>query len=97
MSETTNFADAPQTIGEARSDRSHSAADWSPRDLLINLLREIDRGELAPTALVVMYGWPDDRPGVRNVSYSTSSPDTLTTHGLVALVTAKMIREGAHD
>jgi hypothetical protein len=50
-----NFADAPQTIGEIRSDKSRSARDWTPRDALISLLREIDRGEANPDTIAIFY------------------------------------------
>ena len=35
-----------RTIGEAKADASGSGADWSLRDMLISLLREIDDGTL---------------------------------------------------
>ncbi len=41
---TENFADHPPTIGELRSDKSQDAKDWSIRDMLICLLRDIDSG-----------------------------------------------------
>ena len=40
-----NFKDHPVSIGEIRSDKSDNAADWTPRDALISLLRRIDNGE----------------------------------------------------
>ena len=39
-----SFADTPVTIGEIRSDKSNKAKDWSVRDMLIHVLREIDSG-----------------------------------------------------
>lgn len=40
----TDFADHPQTVGEIRSDKTQNAKDWSIRDMLICLLRDIDSG-----------------------------------------------------
>lgn len=40
----TDFADHPQTVGEIRSDKTQAAKDWSIRDMLICLLRDIDSG-----------------------------------------------------
>lgn len=39
-----NFKDYPLTIGEIRSNKSDNASDWSPRDVLIDILRRIDNG-----------------------------------------------------
>ena len=49
-----NFKDYPTTIGEARSDRTDSSSDWTPRDALITLLRRIDNG-LVVSELVISY------------------------------------------
>lgn len=77
-----NFADAPKTIGELRSDRSRRAKDWTPRDVLIELLRRIDSGEVAPEALFVAFRTRDQAQD-GYTSYSVSSPDYVTTLGLV--------------
>lgn len=50
---TDNFADHPKSISELRSDRSHNGADWTPRDALIDVLREIDSGRLKADAMVI--------------------------------------------
>jgi hypothetical protein len=54
MSDDT-FADEPLTIGEARLRRSNAAHDWTPRDMLVKLLREHDSGECVLTDLVVSF------------------------------------------
>jgi hypothetical protein len=78
-----NFADAPQTLGEIRSDRDGSAASWSPRDVLIRLLRDIDSGKLPlMDALIVSYRekLPDGRV---NAYYSVASPDIHVSLGVL--------------
>ena len=52
---STDFSQHPVTIGELRSDRSRSSSDWSARDLLISLLRDIDRGVVPADAMVVLH------------------------------------------
>lgn len=42
-------------VSEIRSDQSGNGADWSPRDALINLLRDIDAGKSKPTSLVICW------------------------------------------
>ena len=50
-----SFADAPISITEARAGRVHDAAQWTPRDALVDLLRRIDRGEVNVKQLVIAY------------------------------------------
>jgi hypothetical protein len=41
-----DYSGYPRTINELKSDRTHAAKDWTPRDLLISALRDIDSGQL---------------------------------------------------
>lgn len=70
------YEDCPITIGELRSDRSESATDWSPRELLISLLRGIDAGTLDPESMVVAFSCGE------KVSYRVSSPSAIISLGL---------------
>jgi hypothetical protein len=40
-----DFSTAPVSVAESRADRDADAGKWTPRDVLVQLLREIDRGE----------------------------------------------------
>lgn len=40
-----DYSAFPRTINEPRSDRTGAAKDWTPRDLLISALREIDNNQ----------------------------------------------------
>lgn len=48
-----SFADHPLSITEIRSDRTGNGAEWTPRDALISMLREIDSGRIKPVGVVV--------------------------------------------
>lgn len=51
-----NFADHPKTIGQLRADRSGHAKDLTVREMLIELLRDIDSGEIeTPDFAVVCF------------------------------------------
>lgn len=39
-----SFANTPVSIGELKSDKTGKAKDWSVRDMLVFLLRDIDSG-----------------------------------------------------
>ncbi len=49
-----DFRNAPVTIGELRSDRSGKGNDWTPREMLVSLLREIDNGMKVDRIVVCM-------------------------------------------
>lgn len=83
-----SFKDHPDTIGELRSDKSENAADWTPRDACISMLRDIDNG-LEVATLIICYSTPSRLlagQGVRDVCYKLASPDTSTTLGTLARV-----------
>lgn len=73
----SEFAGHPQSITEAKVDRTHDARDWTPRDVLIRMLRDIDEGKINPDALVVSY-----RDG-RRAHFWSASPDSLVSIGLL--------------
>lgn len=51
--EPGEFANAPQSIGEFKSLKEGDMSLWSPRDVLIHVLRLIDTGEIDVKSLVV--------------------------------------------
>lgn len=90
MTTPDDFKDHPETVGELRSGKSEDSADWSPRDVLIAALREIDSGKVEPTALVlVMKLKPVDQKKSR-ARYMVSSPDLHVTLGLLSSAAIKM-------
>lgn len=62
---TDDFSKAPLTITELRAKRSGNAEDWTPRDALVHVLRQIDSGELVADDVIVItvraYGDGDDQ------------------------------------
>jgi hypothetical protein len=64
----SDYSNHPPTIGEIRSDKSESAADWSPRDALITALRAIDSGEWKPEYLLIA-GIARDKDGYNNFEH----------------------------
>lgn len=61
-----DFSKLPVSLAERRGQGD--CDNWSPRDLLIYMLRRIDNGELIPTGIVV--------------SYFRSDPDGRTLTGM---------------
>jgi hypothetical protein len=93
MSES--FAEHPMTIGQLRADKSHAAKDWSPRDLLIDTLRAIDKGEIDPDAMIVIMRprLNNNHAGVFRATYRTASPNWHVTLGIFEDAKIKMILE----
>jgi hypothetical protein len=87
-----NFADHPKSITEVRAERSESARDWTPRDVLIDLLRAIDEKKLDPDAVVVVVR-PRAPEGIAQVHYRIASPDIHTTLGMLSSATFKINKE----
>lgn len=77
-----NYADHPKSITEIKADKSSDANDWAPRDVLISLLRRIDAGEIAPTALVV--GWYQPHENDATYGYAKAAPSRLVALGIAA-------------
>lgn len=86
-----DFSKAPRSLTEARADRTESAADWTARDVLVRLLRQIDSGEFNPEELVVIMRQPvpleerlhanDEQE--KETIYTCSTPNTMTLLGML--------------
>lgn len=71
---TESFTDYPRSLNELRTARSGNAADWTPREALIQMLRDIDSGVIAPDAMIVSFREKVER-GFRT-SFSAACPDS---------------------
>jgi hypothetical protein len=87
-----DFSNHPRTIGEIRSDRSDRAADWSPREALIAMLRDIDSGKVDPDAMVIAFRDKAEPGKSPDSGFYTASPDGLTTLGLLTRTIDKIQR-----
>jgi hypothetical protein len=77
-----DYSKEPKTITELRSERSGLASDWTVRDCLVSLLRDIDSGEISPEYCVVIVG--NLRPdGGTITTYSHATPNRYIMRGLV--------------
>ena len=86
-----SYANYPPTIGELRSQLDR-AANWKPRDALINMLRAIDAGEIEPDMLVIAYRNP--KGGGYQLGYSHSSNDQYALIGLLTKLVDEVVQAG---
>lgn len=84
--ELENFANHPTTIGELRSDQTNEAKDWTVRDMLIFLLRNIDEGgDFAhATRGIVILAKVDEEGGTRAEKFIAGTKNSFETMGLVS-------------
>lgn len=88
-----SFADYPQTLNEAKSDKSGSARDWTPREAIIAMLRRIDSGELTDLELAVVTVRCKTDDGLGKTAYFSSSPSFNATLGALELTKLFMWRD----
>lgn len=76
-----SYVNYPHSVNELRAARSGNAADWSPREALLQMLRDIDSGEIKPDALLVSFREKTERGF--HTSYCAACPDSSV---LIALL-----------
>lgn len=88
-----DFSTAPRSIGELRSDRSLSPADWSPRDVLVSTLRDLDSGAIKPTDLVVLWRDPKtQRDATPRPAFRWAGQDSHILIGMMTDLTAFVLK-----
>lgn len=81
------------SLGELRAKQEGNAALWTPRDALVNALRDMDEGRVAPTALVVAMVMPR-RTGTQDSRYYVSAPSLAMALGTMRLAEAHILKDG---
>jgi len=87
---TDNFAGHPPSIGEIRADKSYHSKDWTPRDALISVLRDIDEGKIKPEALIVCMRLPGSSPNTVKTQFTAAVSDYHVALGLLTAVIHRM-------
>jgi hypothetical protein len=89
---TEDFSKAPPTISEARAKRSGNAEDWTPRDVLVHVLRQIDSGELVLDDVIVISvrAYPD---GDDQIVINSNTPTRTRQAGVVARAASIISRD----
>lgn len=80
-----DFSKYPKSVNELNNNGN--AANWTPREALISVLRKIDSGELDPTALMVI-SMTRESDGHTSTYYTSAGPDLPTSIGMLEI--AKM-------
>ncbi len=79
-----DFANAPKSITELRSDRSNLAKDLTARDVIVMLLRDIDSGKIyAPDYVCLCFAKRGTDGGVLVNEYVGGEHNPLEVIGLL--------------
>jgi hypothetical protein len=81
-----DFSNHPVSIAEVKSNRSNNAREIPTRDLLIELLRQIDKGEVELNAVVIGMQHTNG-----DVGFRCASPSFLTTLGILTFIKGQML------
>jgi hypothetical protein len=81
MADDHDFSKEPLTPGERRALKAEAADKWSPRDLLIHMLREHDAGRCVLQDVVVC--WHDGT----DFGFWNASKESSRALGLLAIAT----------
>lgn len=77
-----DFSNAPHSITSLRADRQRDSSLWTPRDVLIEALRDLDSGKISAEALIVIYSnMTSSEPGAYK-----SMPNHYTLLGMLTAV-----------
>lgn len=79
-----NYADAPMSIGELKSSRHDDCRMITERELLVEILRGIDRGEIKPDGLMII--WQTKREGNFMAKARRSNLTVLESCGIMEVV-----------
>jgi hypothetical protein len=93
---TNSFADAPKTIGEVRADKSQDPSHWTPRDVLVHILRELDSGKREMPKHLIVVSTVIDADGGSRTGF-TMATDGRATTALGMLEIAKLRITGVLD
>ena len=81
-----DFTSYPQSITELRAAQTNQGRDWTPKDVLIDALRDVDAGHVKPKLLMVFWLEEKEDSAGHTMGYAISSPCKLQTIATLELV-----------
>lgn len=87
-----DFSSYPVSVSEARAEKTSKAKDWTPRDALIDVLREIDSGRLNLTSVVISFTHKNVDGGDELFGYRTANKDVLVALGLLEVIKNRIMQ-----
>jgi len=85
-----DFSNYPTSLQETKADKADDATLWSPRDLLISMLRDLDKGIIKPVDILICWSekfeGEGESPLLRSTRYRQSVTGTYIGMGLLERV-----------
>lgn len=92
-----DFKEHPKSIAEIKSSKTNRGSDWTPRDALIALLRDIDAGQIALEAVFICAKVKGSEPGFSRPFYSVAAADPADALGTIEMAKMAYQRAGYGD
>jgi len=89
-----DFSETPVSISELRSARDHDMRSWTPRDVLVSLLRDIDSGKADIDVVFVAYRNRKDSD-TGKIGFAVSGGDPAEAVGVAHLSINRFIVLGS--
>lgn len=80
-----DFSKAPVSISELRSGRTDRAKDWTVRDALVNMLRQIDSGDRTYDMVVIAYARRLEDDHLKVGCFIAGTKNNLEAAGIAAV------------
>lgn len=89
-----DYSKHPPTINEIKSDKTDNGSDWTPRDVLISLLRDIDSGKVKLDAVFIAGLVPGTHPNAVRPFFSAAGKNPAEILGTIDLCRDSYLRAG---
>ncbi len=89
-----DYSSHPPTINEIRSDKTQNGSDWTPRDALIALLRDIDSGKTTLSAVFIAGLVLGKDPNAVRPFFSAAGKNPAEVLGTIELARDSYVRAG---
>lgn len=81
-----DFGKHPVSLAEVKAEKERDGRLWTPRDVLISLLRDIDNGVISPTTMVVVHKTVKKDDPRESYTIGTASAGGANRHELVGIL-----------
>ena len=93
--ESVDYSNYPTSLLDKKSEESRNAKDWTPRDVLIKALREMDSGEMenVDTLLVVFRDKPKEDGGAYGPGFWACSDNLYNSIALLEVIKNHLMKK----
>lgn len=86
-----SFKDYPESLTHRKAEKAEDCSIWTPRDALLDVLRDIDSGKISPVSLVVAFSEHRDTTTHTRTGYRQAGPSSAMNIGTMEVAKAKIL------